>query len=96
LKKLNFPLIINELLTNTYKYAFPNRNSGNINITLKNEKDNIIILKYFDNGVGIDPKIIPHELDSLGIKLVYDLAECQLKGKVELDSSNGTCFIITF
>jgi two-component sensor histidine kinase len=89
-------LIINELLTNTYKYAFPDSKKGKITITLKRLKDDIIMLKYFDNGIGIKFKVIPHELDSLGLKLVYDLAEGQLKGEVEHDSSTGNCFVIKF
>jgi PAS domain S-box-containing protein len=89
-------LIINELLTNTYKYAFPNRNKGNIDIILKSKKDNIIILKYFDNGIGMASNIIPRELNSLGLKLVYDLAEGQLKGSVKVSRRKGTRYRIEF
>ena len=41
-------------------------------------------------------EIIPHELDSLGMQLIYDLVEGQLKGEVELERTNGTNYIITF
>ena len=89
-------LVINELLTNSYKHAFPNRSDGNITIVLKEIENNTILLEFFDNGVGMPSEIIPHELDSLGMQLIYDLVEGQLKGEVKLESTNGTRYRIVF
>lgn len=89
-------LVINELLTNAYKHAFPNGNTGKITIVLKEIEDDTILLKFSDNGVGMLDEIIPHELDSLGMQLIYDLVEGQLKGEIELERTNGTNYLITF
>jgi len=89
-------LVINELLTNVYKHAFPNETVGKITIKLKEIENEIIVLNFSDNGVGIMDEIIPHELDTLGMQLIYDLVEGQLKGEVELESNDGTSYNITF
>ena len=89
-------LVINELLSNSYKHAFPNGRVGKITVVLKEIEDETILLKYSDDGVGIQKEIIPHELDSLGMQLIYDLVEGQLKGEVELETTNGTHYLITF
>jgi len=88
-------LIINELMSNALKYAFPNDRKGQITVAMK-KIDNDFELTVMDDGVGF-----PEELDwlnskSLGLKLVRSLAEDQLGGSVEMESTNGTKFIIKF
>ena len=77
-------LILNELVTNSFKYAFPNK-EGKIDIRLF-QKDNNINLCINDNGIGYD-KNIPS--NSLGLTLVNTLAKNQLKGNIAIDSSHG-------
>lgn len=89
-------LLVNEMLTNAYKYAFPNRNDGTIKIIFKNIEDDKILLKFSDNGIGMPSEIKPYEFESLGMQLIFDLVEGQLKGEIELDITNGTCFTIVF
>lgn len=86
-------LIINELLTNSYKYAFAERNSGTIGITLKEKNAEELELHVWDDGKGLPANFDPATLGSLGVKLVKGLAS-QVKGSVRFESKAGThCFI---
>jgi two-component sensor histidine kinase len=86
-------LIINELLTNSYKYAFVNRTSGTINIDLKENNAEELELHVSDDGAGLPENFDPATLNSLGLKLVKGLAN-QVKGIVRFESNGGThCFI---
>ena len=77
-------LILNELVTNSFKYAFTN-NQGNINIVLE-KTDNQFCLNISDDGIGYD-QMQPR--NSLGLVLVNTLAKHQLRGKISIDSDNG-------
>lgn len=77
-------LIINELVTNSFKYAFPNK-EGNIFISLEKENE-IIKLIVKDDGIGYDEK---NANISLGLTLVNTLAVNQLKGNMNIDSKEG-------
>lgn len=79
-------LIITELLTNAYKYAFPNdrEKSPKITLDIKQSTDKLSIL-FWDNGVGSDT-LIAHS--SLGIALIRDLAR-QIKGEISINHKNG-------
>lgn len=88
-------LIINEVITNSLKYAFPDESLGIINISFKKEEDKYCLI-YSDNGIGIKDKIDFENIDSLGLRLVYLLTK-QLKGKLEVvQSERGLQFIIKF
>jgi PAS domain S-box-containing protein len=89
-------LIINELVSNSLKYAFPDGRRGDIRIFLRNEDENDIVLSIKDNGVGIPHGIDFDKNDSLGLHLVKILAENQLQGEIHLDRSKGTDFTIRF
>jgi PAS domain S-box-containing protein len=87
-------LIINELISNSLKYAFPQNKTGSITVKMYfEEKDLILIVK--DNGIGMDNNIFRKNNETLGLKLVQLLAS-QMDGKVELNSVKGTEFIIRF
>lgn len=89
-------LILNELLTNAIKYAFPEERKGEILISFK-RKDDGFLLEVSDNGVGLPPGVDTRELDSLGLQLVMNLTEKQLWGRLEVSSdSGGTSFKIFF
>jgi two-component sensor histidine kinase len=86
-------LIINELLTNSYKYAFAGRSSGTIRIILKEKNAGELELHVSDDGKGLPAGFDPATLNSLGVKLVKGLAS-QVKGTVRFESNQGThCFI---
>lgn len=88
-------LIINELLTNIYKYAFVNRNAGMIVVTLENKTETEMELKVSDNGIGLPADFNPETRGSLGLKLVKGLAN-QINGTVRFENKNGTHCLITF
>jgi PAS domain S-box-containing protein len=94
-------LIINELVSNSLKYAFPEGRTGEINIAIRKNKsevdgDNEYELMVSDNGVGMPESINFRKTESLGLQLVTTLAEHQLQGKIELNRANGTEFHICF
>jgi PAS domain S-box-containing protein len=89
-------LIVSELVSNAYKYAFPSGRHGTVSIKAYKDDDDMINLKIEDNGKGIPKFIDLRKMESLGLKLVYMLAEHQLSGKVEVDRKSGTRFHIRF
>ena len=86
-------LIMNELVSNTLKYAFPDGQSGELNISGE-VQGNQIIVKVRDNGCGIPDTFDWKHADSLGLHLVQMLTR-QLKGTIELSRTSGTEFILT-
>ncbi len=89
-------LIINELVTNSLKHAFPEGRDGEIKVVLRSTDENTIELLVGDNGIGIPADIDFRKTESLGLHLVTILAENQLNGGINLDRSNGTEFQIRF
>ncbi|MFA0832457.1 MAG: sensor histidine kinase [Methanobacterium formicicum] len=87
-------LIINELVTNSLKYAFPNDQEGIIRIQFHKEEDNYL-LEVGDNGVGIPDDFDILKSDSLGMLLVNSLTS-QIHGELELKREKGSTFIIRF
>ena len=89
-------LIINELVSNSLKYAFPESRKGEIGIALRSVNADEVELMVNDNGAGIPEALDFKNTDSLGLDLVTILAEDQLEGKIELSRDSGTCFHIRF
>jgi two-component system CheB/CheR fusion protein len=79
-------LILNELVSNALKYAFPDGRTGTITITLRPEPGGILCLAVEDDGVGFPPEIDFRRTASLGLQLVNTLAE-QIEAAVDLDTS---------
>ncbi len=88
-------LIINELLTNSLKYGFPDNREGEINVVFT-KQDCKAQLVVADNGIGMGKVTDWKSCSSLGLKLVTTLAEDQLDGAIDLINDIGTRFIITF
>jgi len=89
-------LIVNELITNSLKYAFTDDTEDEILLELKSNNENGVELTVSDNGVGIPEGFDLKTADSLGLKLVKMLVENQLDGSVDMENSNGTKFNIKF
>ena len=89
-------LIINELITNSLKYAFPKGREGEIKVTFRSINHDEIELTVSDDGIGIPGEMDIREAESLGLQLVHILAEDQLEGTLELDRDGGTAFRIRF
>ena len=87
-------LIINELVSNALKYAFPDAKKGIIKIELFENKG-LINLIVQDNGLGLPKAINYKETGSLGLQLVMTLAE-QIEAKVILDNTKGAKYTIIF
>lgn len=88
-------LIINELISNSFKYAFVNMSTGVISIHFKSLKDDEYILAVSDNGVGIPAEVNIFKTKSLGMKILHKLVQ-QIDGELKSDFTNGTKFIIQF
>ncbi|MDR3669141.1 MAG: histidine kinase dimerization/phosphoacceptor domain -containing protein [Ignavibacteriaceae bacterium] len=91
---INLGLILNELISNALKYAFPDELTGELKISVKAGSD-IVTVTVEDNGTGFPENIDFRNSDTLGLQLVNSLV-AQYDGKIELDSLNGTKFILTF
>jgi two-component sensor histidine kinase len=94
-KAIHCGLIINELVSNSLKYAFPNGKKGKISVRLYNEIGNKVILIVSDNGVGMPKDMDLKKTKTLGLQLVDALVH-QLGGKIELSFEGGTTFKIDF
>ncbi|HQP10965.1 MAG TPA: sensor histidine kinase [Candidatus Omnitrophota bacterium] len=87
-------LIINEILANAFKHAFPDRNTGKIVVSLKTVR-NALELKISDDGVGMPPELLFSKQKTLGLRLIHMLSE-QLNGSISYKGENGSVFTIVF
>jgi two-component sensor histidine kinase len=88
-------LIINELVSNSLKYAFPEERKGEVHIQFSKDGDHQFHLTVGDDGIGIPESVDYQNTGSLGLQLVNSLVS-QLGGTVELRRSGGTEFHISF
>lgn len=90
-------IIINELLSNAFKYAFPNNKSGEVKVELRSivNQNYHCRLIVADNGVGIKGKINFKNPNTLGLQLINSLTD-QLDGKMEVKKEKGTGFTFFF
>lgn len=88
-------LILNELVSNSLKHAFPEGREGEIRIILHRGGDNLVTFVVCDNGVGLPEDLDFRNTESLGLHLVKMFSD-QLEGSIEVDRNNGTTFKITF
>jgi PAS domain S-box-containing protein len=82
-------LVLNELITNIFKHAFPKNKKGEISIEMKLDSDDVINIFLSDNGAGIKDNIDLKQVKSMGLQTMYSLVEHQLQGSVEYESENG-------
>ncbi len=87
-------LLINELITNSFKHGFPDQHSGEIYIEFYQQQKQLT-LTIWDNGIGIPESVDWQNHSSLGLKLVQILSQ-QLKAKIKTDFSQGTYFQFIF
>ena len=88
-------LIINELVSNALKYAFPDNRSGEIRITFQESESRQLLLIISDNGIGLPSSLDFRNTESLGLQLVCRLTK-QIEGSIELSRNQGTEFKIAF
>jgi PAS domain S-box-containing protein len=88
-------LIINELVSNSLKHAFPG-GTGLITIDMKEQPEGVYTLMIGDDGIGIPEDFDITTSDSLGLQLVKGLVEEQLAGELEMHNEQGTTWKIIF
>ncbi len=89
-------LIINELLSNAFKYAFPTNRKGSVEICLNTLEQDKLSLVVADNGIGLPPGFAIEKSNSLGLQIVQDLSR-QINGQLEIGNTpTGTNFKLTF
>jgi len=88
-------LIINELITNSFKYAFSKSGKGTLEVVLKSMDNGNYSLVIADNGIGFPGDINFRTTESLGLQLVTTLVQ-QIQGQIELDNQKGAIFTILF
>lgn len=87
-------IILNELISNSFKHAFSNQESGKIEIFIEREK-NLFLMRVLDNGAGFDYKDKIESSNSLGLILIQSLSE-QLDGNFQYFGNKGTDFRMLF
>lgn len=87
-------LIANELICNALKYAFEGQEQGTLSVSFKSKEDKMI-LRVADNGVGFEGDELPMKKGSLGARLIKSFSE-RLEGEIKIDKSNGTDISIVF
>ncbi|HQO22897.1 MAG TPA: PAS domain S-box protein, partial [Spirochaetota bacterium] len=93
-KALSVGIIINELLTNVFKYAFTGRDNGTVSVSI-DKTENRVTLVVKDNGVGISERRQENKSPGFGFTIVKMIVE-QLGGSYDIVSDNGTESIIRF
>jgi len=88
-------LILNELISNSLKYAFTGRNNGKIIIRLYKKGSDQLEMLVTDNGVGLPADFSWENSNTLGIELIKTLVE-QINGSIAITNIQGTIFKITF
>jgi two-component sensor histidine kinase len=89
-------LIINETITNALKYGIAEVRDGKIHVSVEKIADNRYKMYLGDNGIGYSEEINPKTTNSLGLKLIYNLAR-QLRGSITRDyAKKGTHYTIEF
>ena len=92
-------LVFNELVSNSFRHAFSERQKGVVEILIESPADKRISIRVRDNGTGMPEEIDINKtenLPSLGLKLVYNLVKHQLMGDIRLERKNGTQVFIEF
>jgi two-component sensor histidine kinase len=93
-KAITIGIIINELLTNVFKYAFKDRDKGTASISIE-KNENMVTLIIHDNGIGFEERIQADKSPGFGLTIVKMLVE-QLKGTYSIVNDNGTRSVIQF
>lgn len=87
-------LIVNELMSNALKHAFPDEKQGKIRIRLSRSRKKDIELVVADSGIGFPKGFKVEENKSLGFRTIFTIARHQLQGSVKFESRGGvSCFV---
>ncbi len=89
-------LILNELITNSLKYAFPGDRKGVIKIKLQRTENEEVMFSVEDDGIGVPEGFLFKEKRRMGIEIIHGLTESQLKGDVKFESTRGVKCRVVF
>lgn len=95
-KSIACGLIVNELVTNSLKYAFGRQQKGSVFIRLSQTNNGQAVLSVSDDGIGIPENFDWESIDSLGLRIVRMLSEDQLDGELDYQSDKGLSVHIKF
>jgi two-component sensor histidine kinase len=90
-----FSLILNELVSNAFKHAFPINKKGIILVNLQSNSKKEMVLSVSDNGVGLPKDLDIYNTQSMGMQLISALA-VQLHAEIKVKKTDGTMFKLTF
>jgi two-component sensor histidine kinase len=88
-------LILNELITNSLKYAFPDGRRGEIRVSLSAGADGLVTMEVADDGVGLPAGFDWRSSTSLGLRIV-DILSRQIDGAVAVGGASGASFVLKF
>jgi len=89
-------LAVSELVSNTVKHAFPDRQTGTIQMKITRKPEASVEVFYVDDGVGLPAQFDIRKGSSAGLLTVYDLVESQLKGEIVCEKAEGLAYTIRF
>ncbi|MBV5325719.1 MAG: histidine kinase, partial [Rhodospirillaceae bacterium] len=87
--------IVNELISNALKHAFPDARRGKLQVDLRRESDDFLLLSVSDDGIGLPSGLDIKTAPTLGLQLVTLLTD-QLRGTLSIGYGNSTRFAIRF
>jgi two-component sensor histidine kinase/ABC-type amino acid transport substrate-binding protein len=87
-------LVINELLSNTFKHAFPDGRAGHITLRVRRDGPEHFVLEYADNGMGLPEGFNSRSPKTLGLQSIFAIVEQQLSGEVQIAKADGLHFIL--
>ena len=88
-------LILNELITNAIKYAFPGKDAGSIQIIMHPQSEEQILLQINDDGIGLHSDFDMNKTDSMGMRLIRGLVR-QINGSIHFFTERGVHVHIKF
>jgi PAS domain S-box-containing protein len=93
-RAIHVGLIVNELVMNAVKHAFPSGHQGHVALVIR-EAGEQVLLQVRDNGRGLPPEVKLEQAKSVGLRTVYILAR-RLEASLAVTTNGGTCFTLTF
>jgi len=91
-----FGLILNELVSNSLKHAFPKNTEGEIYLKINRNEDNTIFFLISDNGIGLPKNFDSRESIGMGLQTVFSLINYQLNGEIKYENLDGLKWIIKY
>ncbi len=88
-------LVVNEIVTNSFKHAFPDGRRGTVRVTLRRTNPDTVLLSISDDGRGFPPGFDPDGTSSFGIFTTLTLVRMQLRGTAKIESTGGVSYRIT-